>query len=321
MYDMQNLLAQYCMNVLGIGPVADMRMVRTSGTGKPYLYYRDKIEDANMHSTLALAYAATTLERNDVVFLLPESHSLAASVTWAKNNTHLVGMGGRPGVAFLCPTIAPGADFTPVMTQSGWWNTWANFRVEHGRGTATNYYGVTLSGHFNSWINMDLESPLNATEAADAGLISLYQSGGHNYFENCQIGNDNVVRSAANQLLNINTSGVASVFKGCRFTMFQNVATPYLIWCASGSGVQNRWTYFEDCVFIAYSSNWATPLTTAVGYNYSGGTGHRLIFRNCSFVGVTDVIASGYENNIQLIGGNTYISAATQSGMSIVPST
>ena len=128
-----NLLANFCMNVLGLGPVATIRMVRSSGTADPYLYYRDKIANDKMHSTMALAYAAAVDERNDVILLTPESHSLAATVTYAKNNTHLVGLSGRPGVAFLCPTLAPGADFTPVLTQSSWWSTWARFRVEHGR--------------------------------------------------------------------------------------------------------------------------------------------------------------------------------------------
>lgn len=302
---------------------ADIHHVVTSKSSSSVHYtklHEREVDENNIHATIAAAYAATTNNENDVVILSPESHSLSSSLTWANYHTHFIGnAGGRPA-QFQRARFGASADFTPVITLSGWGCTWANMRIMHGRGNAGNLVGVNLSGHYNNWTNMHLYSPGDTTEGdVGATMMSLSLAGGNNYFEGCVFGVDTVLRSAANSLININTSGVNNIFYRCLFHMFQDASTPYLIWCASGTGVQNRWTYFEDCLFVAYSANWATPLTCAVGYNYSGGTGHRLIFKDCGFTGVTDIIADGYENNIQMFGGNTYISADEYTGLTLVP--
>ncbi len=320
MVDMFNMQAQWALQKYGIIP-GEMRLCYRSGTAPEHAYLRDKIEDANRHSTLALAYAAMVDDRNDVTFLTGESHQLAATITWVKYRAHLIGLaGGRP-TQFQRPRFGASDNFTPVITMSSWGTTWANLRIAHGRGNAGNLVGVQLSGHYNNWTGVHLYSPGDTTEGdVGATMMSLSLAGGNNYFEDCTFGVDTIQRSAANSLININTSGTNNVFKKCIFHMFQDAATPYLIWCASGAGVQNRWTFFDDCLFVAYSTNWGTPLTVAVGYNYSGD-GHRLIFKDCGFAGVTDIIADGYENNIQMFGGNTYISANTVTGLTVVPVT
>jgi len=309
------------MASMGITIPGEVRFAFRSATNPQYTYLRDIVTEANMHQTLAKAYAATQANRNDVVFITQEHQQLLATLDWAKYNVHLIGLGGMPGAAFQYPRFGQSDDFTPVITQSQWWGTWANMRISHGRGAAGNLVGVNLTGHYNAWKNIHLYSPGHATEGAvGATMMSLSLAGGNNYFEGCTLGLDTVLRAAANSVININTSGVCNVFKGCRIVMYQSAGTPYFIWCASGASVQNRWTYFEDCTFIAYSTNWGTPLTVAIGYNYSGD-GHRLIFKDCGFAGVTDLIASGYENNVQMIGGNTYISADEYTGLTLTPDT
>jgi hypothetical protein len=147
--------------------------------------------------------------------------------------------------------------------------------------------------------------------------VSLSCSGGNNYFEGCTIGGDSRMRAAANCILNINTNGVQNVFKDCVFMFYTNTADTFFIYVSSGAGVQNRWTLFDNCTFIAYSVNWATSATVAVKFQYSGGNGHRLLFKDCSFMGVADVISSddSYRNNCWFSGGNTYLGATTGTGL------
>ena len=299
----------------GILMPAEVRMVYSSGTSASYSYLRDLVNEANIHKTLALAYAATVSARNDVVLLSMETHSQAATLDWAKYNTHLIGM--RGGRTFQAHTarVTPSANYTPGWTLSGYNNTWANMRLAHPAGNAGNLVGVELSGHYNYWNNVDLWSPGSTTEGAVAAMISLSLSGGNNYFEGCTIGGDSRMRAAANCILNINTNGVQNVFKDCTFMYYTNSADTFFIYCASGAGIQNRWTLFDNCTFIAYSVNWGTASTVGVKYQYSGD-GHRLIFKDCGFVGIADVVADGYRNNCQFIGGNTYLGATAGTGMS-----
>jgi len=310
----------------GIGPIypGDVHWVvkyKTTSSPPWELLYNNGIEDGDIFTDLSTAYAGTITARNDVVVLSPESHTYAATLTWANYDTHLLGnQVGRPTQFQRC-RFGASANFTPVVTLSGWGCTWSNVRVAHGRGDAGNLVGVNMSGHYNNWTNVHLYSPGSTTEGdVGATMMSMSLAGGNNYFEGCTFGVDTIQRSAANSLININTSATNNVFKNCIFHMFQDASTPYFIWVASGAGVQNRWTFFDDCLFVAYSTSWGTPLTTAVGYNYSGD-GHRLIFKDCGFTGVTDIIADTYENNIQMFGGNTYISANTVTGLTVVPVT
>jgi hypothetical protein len=309
-------------NVLGVGALGDAFFCYKDSTVASYLRFKTMgVDSDHLKSTLATAYAATTNDRNDIVILSPESHQLASSLTWSNYCTHLVGFAGKRPTQFQRARFGASADFTPVTTLSGWGCTWDNVRVAHGRGNAANLVGVNFSGHYNNWSRVHLYSPGSTTEGdVGATMMSMSLAGGNNYFEGCTLGLDTLQRSAANSLININTSATNNVFKNCIFHMYQDASTPYFIWCASGSGVQNRWTFFDDCVFIAYSANWGTDLTVAVGYNYSGN-GHRLIFKDCGFAGVTDIIADGYENNIQMINCNTYVSANTVTGLTVVPVT
>ena len=293
-------------------------VVSSKTTSSPmYTIISEQIEDGDIFSSMATAYDSTTTNHNDVVILAPETHTISSSLTWANYNTHLIG--NHPGRVFQAHAarFEASADFTPVITNSGYYNTWANLRIAHGRGTAANYIGVEMSGHYNYWNNVDLWSPGNVAEGADAGMVSMNLSGGNNYFEGCTIGGDSRLRSAANKTLDIKTNGVQNVFKDCVFMMYTDDAEAKFIWVSSGAGVQNRWTLFDNCTFIAYSVNWGTSITVAVGYNYSGGNGHRLLFKDCSFMGVTDVISSddSYRNNCWFSGGNTYLGATTGTGL------
>src|SRR6185312_16751781 len=61
----------------------------------------------NPFATLGQAYASCTAGHNDVVFLIGTA-SLTGSLTWAKNNTHLIG---------LCAPVRNGK--TSLITSSG----------------------------------------------------------------------------------------------------------------------------------------------------------------------------------------------------------
>jgi hypothetical protein len=287
-----------------------------SGTMGTHMTKRG-VTAGSIYTSISDAEASMVTLRNDTVLVTPETHSQAASLTWSKYNTHLLGlMAGRTFQAHSA-RLTPSANYTPGWTLSGYYDTWANLRLAHPAGDAGNLVGVNVSGHYNYWNNVDLWSPGSTTEGAVAEMYSLSCAGGNNYFEGCTIGGDSRMRAAGNYILDINTNGVQNVFKDCVFMFYTSSADTYFIRCGSGSGVQNRWTLFDDCTFVAYSSNWGTSATVAVKFNYSGGTGHRLLFKDCSFMGVTDIISSddSYRNNCWFSGGNTYLSATTGTGL------
>jgi hypothetical protein len=98
--EMMNILSLFAMTQLGFGPVGEIRMLHS--TGNAGNYYKDKINDANRHTSVALAEAAMVTQRNDVMLVTPESHAwrgddnaTGAVLTWDKTNTHIPGQSCR----------------------------------------------------------------------------------------------------------------------------------------------------------------------------------------------------------------------------------
>lgn len=276
----------------GIIGSAERHYICPSGYA-PYTYWGDRAAGDRFHSTISGAHSKMTTGRNDVAILSPDSHSQAAALTWSNNMSHLIGAYG-PARQNQRPRIGHSANFTPILTVSGYGNTFANLYFMHGRGNAANLVCLSLTGPRNTFIRSHF-LPANATELDQAAyrLISIDDSE-QNFIE-CTFGSDTVAwtNGAMIQLGATGDGGPPrTVFEDCIFYMYADNAQVRFL-DASLAGLGRGLAIFLNCHFI----NVGTSLAYAI--NGAGLSAFQLYFDNrCSFAGVTEIVEAAYENYV-----------------------
>ena len=314
---MMNNLNLFVMNSLGFGPVGEIRLLHS--TGNAGNYFRDKINDANRHTSVALAENAMVTQRNDVMLVTPESHAwrgdnnaTAAALTWDKTSTHMLGLSPTSLAGYNRARFShAGYAMANFMTVSGADNCFKNVRFMHGSSTggAADITCVTVSGDGNRFENVAFAGPNDATQAASANYLGVVVSGSHNYFKNCMFGSVNDIdRSGASCILNFTTGcGAWNIFENCVFRSRSGSgqATAYFINDKVTDTVVDYTAIFLNCQFIHSGTDLTVGITKAVNAS------RKLYFDNrCSFAGVTDIIAAAREAEV-VVGGQTYTAGAT----------
>jgi len=269
--------------------------------------YSDGLTPESPLDTVAAAYAKTVDKRGDIVFLMSDGGTTGTArdkaIVWANSNTHLIGV-TAPGInrrARISPPSTDAADvdaYTPYITLSGSGCIFANFSLFQGQTEDSKAsVGIYVSGSRNYLNNVDVITGAHANQGDEAGTYNLQVLGSENVFESCYIGQDTVMRSAANANVRFGdgtgTGDQASrnVFKNCIFVMCADETTPVFIQTGHiyDSG---RWELFKDCTFINTGSAYAGGDTIAAGVSWHADTNGWCLLQNCGFVGCTDVTAA-----------------------------
>lgn len=266
---------------------------------KVYIY--DPVNGDDDNSGTNWAHPLQTLEaaedkcvanRHDVVLALAGATACnpAASVTWDKDYTHLIGVGSYlPGLGNRSRVVMQAATaVTPVITFSGDGCIVKNmqFNQEKASGAASGVAIVT--GHRNLFENVFFMCPTSQTAAS----YSLKVGGTENAFKRCTIGQHTLVRNAATRGLWLYVGD-----DDCQRNKF--IDCEFLSWATGGGtahvlvyvdvdiDVEVYTAFFENCLFDNIG---AATLAVAIDDNCAT-TDHQLILRgrnNC-FAGVTAV--------------------------------
>lgn len=173
--------------------------------------------------TLAIAYAALTTLKNDVLVILYHGTAVAltAAFTWAKSSCHIIGVGGpQGGITKGAPITMTSATATGLFVVSGDNNTFHNIHWSH-LGTAAALISVGITGDGNSFNDCQFNNMNNAASADEATMKGVTLDGCNNIsFYRCTIGGVETER----------TDGAADL--------------------TIGAGTITD-LYMEDCVFIA----------------------------------------------------------------------
>lgn len=260
----------------------------SSTSAAPYAKMSETKDLTKMHSTLALAYAATTSGRNDVVFVTPETHTLTAATTWANSNTHLIGMHSGSRWANNCKiTHTSALSINAMLNVTGSDNIFQNLHIQHGVGSqVANLTAVRVSGSGNLFENVWFEGPCD-NSVADLATARLVQiGGGGNVFKNCTFGSTSVFRSNANALLEYYTTTYRATFEDCLFYCNIDQATPVMIYIKTGkaSGAQ----FYKNCTFVAYSTNLATQMNNLF-YSQAADASHFHVMQDCQCYNITSI--------------------------------
>ena len=276
-------------------------------------------------ATVTAAYAKTTDKAGDVVYLLNDGNTSGtsrdtATITWANDNTHLVGLCAPSMIsqrARISPPTTATSIVTPQLTVSGNGCTFANISLFEG--TSENSVpseSVRVTGSRNYFWNvamMNMGDVTNGHSGDEANSCNLKISGGgENLFENCYIGLDTAARSTTNANVELVSATTRNIFRNCVFPAFADNSGVLFV-KVDGSGDIDRFVLFENCTFINATNSTASTMTAASDVHASAG-GH-VIFKDCMLIGASDWEAAD-STVIQLLG-STWENSASQGNIGI----
>jgi|PlaIllAssembly_1097288.scaffolds.fasta_scaffold00657_2 hypothetical protein len=285
---------------------ADGTPVQVGGASLGKTFYVDAVNGSASNdgrspgkafSTLALAYAACTAGKNDTVIILSDGATtgtarLAESLTWAKAQTHLLGL-AAPSLysqrARVAPTAALTA-FTPMITLSASGCLFQNIQFWHGFTTgAAAQIALEVTGSRNVFRNCHLAGMADAESAASAtSRILNFTGGGENYFDHCVIGIDTVTRTAANASIEFLSGAARNVFEDCLFPVYATGSgTGALFVKTAAAAAMDRYNIFRRCNFLNPGAL-SGGVTLAAVATLAAASGGGLIFDYCSRFLVTD---------------------------------
>lgn len=216
-------------------------------------------------------------DQHDVVMLISNdsASAIAAAVAWDKDFTHLVGLSSDlPGVGQRSRiTGSTTVDALQLLTVSGKGCIFRNLQFFNEADAAADSGAVIVSGDRNEFKNVFFAGMGHTTPGARAGAFSLKVAGEENYFRNCQIGLDTVLRAAANAELWLAAGNVRNTFQDCDFVSYSETAGKFMVKIDGG----DRWVKFWDCDFYNFSVNHVNTLTNA--FNDSLGSTHDIRFK------------------------------------------
>ena len=254
-----------------------------TGDGNQYGFWRDdrRIPASRLHTSILDAYDAVGRKNatNSVVVVSPDSHSLAASPTFDKNMTHIVG-NYPPTRMNMRARFEMSTAFTPMLTISGYGNLFKNLYFMHGT-AAADLVGLLITGHRNTFENVHFLSPQNALQGSESGWIGIHlNTVAETYFKNCFFGNNTIAQDEASTLFKMSTGCGVAIFENCVFMQRITIGQtdPYLF--TIDNTTDTGLCIFKNCDFIADPGH-GTP---AVAFKFSGSAKGRAMFDGrCQF--------------------------------------
>jgi len=257
-------------------------------------YWTQRVDSGFLHSTIADAFANVEDKQNDVVIITPESHSLSAGLTIDENMVHVVGsyMGSRMNIR---NRIGMSTAFSPMITVSGYGNTFHNIYTMHGT-AAADYIGWSISGARNSFYNVHFGGPMNASQGGHADYEGVALDGSECFFKDCVFGTDTIGRDEVSPNITLG-AGTLTIFENCTFLCNLSDGDPVFVKVENSSGY--TWAIFKSCTFMAFNSNYATAMTKA--FHFTGGSSCAMVFTpDCVFQNVTNLSAADKDQYIWL---------------------
>ena len=268
-------------------------------------------------ASLVTALGLTTAAQNDVVVLIGDGATtgtarLTATLDWAKNAVHLIGVGAgvlenkRTRISHAAAAVT---NLSPMITVSAAGCLFADFNAFQGTGeSAKDEELMEVTGSRNYFVNVGLQGIAAAAGAARAGSNDLLiTGGGENTWRNCLIGIETIQRSAANAVVRVRSLAQRNRFESCEFVMAASATSPIFVDVDEQNALNGSSLIFKDC-FFRNLINVSSAADPAVVCTYdSANVNGTIYFINC-VMNATKWAAAGAEVQI----GST--SAATIDG-------
>lgn len=263
--NLDSSLIQWIMTVTGLGPgIGEIEWVAkaASSTSRFSTHLADSLGIDNIHADVAAGYASVLADRNDVILVMPGAYDEDTSIDWAKDNTHLIGLGGPVTQAdyseknVVTYTDTAAVDFTIDLT--GDHCQFLNMGINNVGNSATNYAALRLNGYGNFFKNCTFIGVIGSSQLSAAACGSLYiHSNGHNsMFDNCVIGEDcwgARTGSRSGQIVFSGSQPNGGRMRDC-YIRSQSSTTAVAMVRIVPIGVGRGWL-FERCFFYNYGTS------------------------------------------------------------------
>ena len=245
------------------------------------------VSPSQAYSTLASAYNALSDQRNDLLSVHPGSYSLGTTLAIAKNLVRLKGTHIGPMMNQRA-RIGMSTTFTPMVTVSGYGNTFENLYSMHGTAVG-DAVGWLISGERNAFLRVAFGGPMNAAQAGDAAYEGVRVNGTECFFDECVFGTQTMPRDEVSPNLVVG-AGTHTKIRNSAFHAMLTDTDPVFVKVENTSGVTQ--IDFENCLFSAMSVNMAVK--AAVAFVFTGGaTCVITIDKNTRFVNVSNLAVTG----------------------------
>jgi hypothetical protein len=205
-------------------------------------------------STVLAGYNRLAAGQNDTLVVVGQNsaYPIAATLAWAKDFTHLVGVSpDLYGVGQRTRLVGAAAlDITPVLQVTAKGCSFENIQVFNEHNAAVDSGALEVTGNRNLFTNCFFAGMGSTVAGARAGSYSVLMSAGaeENQFVRCTIGLQTILRAAANAELRF---GAGEMFRNkfikCEFLSWSVTAGKFLVEFVLGS---RPWvTQFESCSF------------------------------------------------------------------------
>lgn len=245
--------------------------------------------------TLSQAQTACLAGNNDVVYFTG-TFSPTATFVWSKNNTHLVGLDvygpyPSPTISVVSAAATTGA-FSPLVNVTATGCIFQNFSVVSGIAQAATQVAWAEAGGSNTYIGVNINQVANATAAAQAGNRALTLASASNFFQDCVIGNDAIVRATGtNSNVTVLAGTGSTVFRGCQFPMWSSVAANTFIVAATATMTGN--IILDNCL-LTNNTQGAGYVANTQAFSISATAGGMLVLPvSTTVVGATILNTGG----------------------------
>ena len=298
-------LVQWIMAETGLGPgIGQLHYVAPAASETSL--FSTQLGDMGVQVVDALpstAYGRAEAYRNDVVLVCPGTYTEAATLSWAKANTHLLGIGNptwRQGGKVRIQTTVEAAVSTVDVTASGVF--FGGLNITQNGAFAACLTGLRLSSTYFSAAKLDIRGFLNSEVAAIEAASCLEFADGSSYgfgstFVNCNIGTMSgpartATGAACNGVIHFakNTQdgspGAYTEFHNCRVLSRCEAAGGAMIKVLDARWGMDRLVYFKDCLVANYWLNYTDNLDGAIYLDTTTGGSGKMLLSNCDLAGV-----------------------------------
>lgn len=270
--------------------------------------------------SIARGYQLLRDNFNDTLYVIGTgtAYTLSATLVWAKNYAHLVGITAPIPVSQRSRITSGAAIFTPLIQVTSTGCVFRNIQfVQFGSDAALSAVCFLQQGQRCYHGNCQFGGGGNATVRAGTAMRSLVVDGvggnGEHMFDDCTIGYDIIDTAGVNYELDMKGNTPRNYFRNCRIikrTVAGGEAGAFAIFEAAGI---DRWTIFENLVMLNYTIGGGAALTIALDVVATDGN---IILLNPLSQGATG-LTGGTKTNVV---SNPVVAVGT-SGLSLEPST
>ena len=298
-------LIQWVMSQTGLGPgIGELQYVAPASSATSQ--YRTQLQSMGVnevHLLPSAAEAKMVAYRNDVMLVAPGTYTEAATLTWGKSQTHLLGIGNptwRQGGKTRIQTTVEAATATIDVTASGVF--FGGLNISQNGAFAACVTGLRLSSTYFSARKLDIRGFLQSAVAAVEGASCLEFAHGSSYgfgstFEDCNIGtmsgaNRTATGAACNGVIYFATSsqngspGAYVEFHNSRILSRCEDAGGAMVKVLAATWGMDRLVWWNNCLFANYWENYADNLDGAFYFDATDHASGKMLLTNCHLAGI-----------------------------------